>query len=319
MWKSLGAIFGGLLIVSATGSPSFSGDIFQGGGPRSTDCLAVFQVPAADAIVGKRLVCTDGDPTCDSDGVVNGQCAFSVGICSNYSGGDRCDRQGLRQITVEDAEDDGSREFDPDFQALQSLADAFFEFPEELDERCMPLSTVLVPVDGPRRGGSCRTGRKTVRLRSRSIYVGGESVLDRDQLRLSCRPARGGCDEKIFFDGTFDRIQRQILDKGCAVGGCHDSESTAGGLLLETGAAYGELVGMEPGNGAARAAGLLLVAPGDPDRSFLLRKLTGSLSPGFGGRMPDDGPRIPRHLRVLVQDWIAEGALADGWLDDPAG
>ena len=35
--------------------------------------------------------------------------------------------------------------------------------------------------------------------------------------------------------------------------------------------------------------------------------------------MPDDGPRIPRHLRVLVQDWIAEGALADGWLDDPAG
>lgn len=325
MWKPLAADWGILAgsvafailgFVGPSESRADTGDIFPGGGPRRTDCLTVFQLPAAPSIVGKRLVCVDGDPACDTDGVVNGRCAFSIGLCTNYSGADRCDRQGVGSITVEDAEDDGSREFDPDFQALQSQADSFFDFPEELPDRCMPLSTVLVAVDGPRRGGNCRAGRKTIRVHSRSTYVGGQSVLDRDQLRLSCRPARDGCDEKLFFDSTFDRIQRQVFNQSCAVGGCHDSESTSGGLLLEIGASYQGIVGVEPLNGAARVAGLLLVAPGDVTNSFLMRKLTGSLGPGLGGRMPADGPRIPKHLRTLVQDWIVEGAFEDGWLGE---
>lgn len=323
MWKPKGSLIRGILVLASWGASSpvsgASGDIFAGGGPRRTDCLTVFQLPAAAAIVGKRLVCRDGDASCDDDGLVNGRCVFSIGLCANYSGEDRCDRQGVGWITVENAEDDGSRAFDPDFQAFQSQADAFFDFPEASPDLCMPLSTVMVPVDGPRRAGGCRAGRKTIRLNARSTYVDGQSVLDRDQLRLSCLPARDGCDEKLFFDSTFDRIQQQILDQGCAVGGCHDSESTSGGLLLETGASYMELVGAEPRNGAARAAGLLLVAAGDPGNSFLMRKLTGSLAPGFGGRMPADGPRIPQHLRRLLEEWITKGALEEGWLSDSTG
>ena len=318
MWKPA-RIF--CLIFAALCLPeeAVSADVFAGGGPRRTDCLTVFDVPAASQIVASRLVCVDGDPGCDADGEVNGRCVFEVGLCANYTGNPGCDRSGVRWITVADAEDDGSREFDPDFQALQLQADAFFDFPEEASDRCMPRSTVIVPVDGPRRGGSCRTGRKTVRLQSRSTFQAGSSVVDRDRLRLSCRPAPAGCDEKLFFSSSFDRIQRQVFNQGCAVGGCHDSESTAGGLLLEIGASYPGLVDTEPLNGAARAAGLLLVDAGDPENSFLLRKLEGTLAPGFGGRMPADGPRIPGHLRELVREWIVSGSPENGWLDDPAG
>src|SRR2546429_6309599 len=42
---------------------------------------------------------------------------------------------------------------------------------------------------------------------------------------------------------------------------------------------FRSLVGVPPSNGAALAAGLLRVAPGDPDRSFLLWKLEGTLGP----------------------------------------
>ena len=321
MWKPVGIFCLVLGALWASREAVASPDIFAGGGPGRTDCLTVFDLPAASQIVARRLVCEDGDPACDSDGEINGQCVFSIGLCLNYSGSSRCDRTGVRWITVADAEDDGSREFDPDFQALQLQADAFFDFPEESVDRCMPRSPVIVPVDGPRRGGSCRTGRKTVRVQSRSTYQSGQSVLDRDRLRLSCRPAPQGCDEKLFFTSSFDRIQRQIFNQSCAVGGCHDSESasTAGGLLLEMGASYPGLVDVPPFNGAARAGGLLLVDTGDPENSFVLHKLEGTLAPGFGRRMPADGPRIAGHLRALIREWIASGAPEDGWLDDAAG
>ncbi len=315
MLRSIGIFMwfiGALWLPDTTGAQ----DVFAGGGPRRTDCLTVFDVQAASRIVGRRLVCRDGDPDCDTDGVVNGRCVFSVGLCVNHTATPGCDRSGVRWVTVLDAEDDGSREFDPDFQALQLQAEAFFDFPEEAPDQCMPRSSVIVPVDGPRRGGRCRTGRKTVRVESRSTFEQGQSVLDRDRLQLSCRPAPDGCDEKLFFSSSFDRIQRQVFNQGCAVGGCHDSESTAGGLLLEFGASYEGLAEVAPLNGAARAAGLLLVDPGDPENSFLLGKLEGGLGAGFGGRMPADGNRIPGHLRDLIRDWILADAPEQGWLDD---
>ena len=47
-----------------------------------------------------------------------------------------------------------------------------------------------------------------------------------------------GCDpQTLFTGGTFDRIQRQVFNQNCALSGCHDSQSQAGDLLLETGAA----------------------------------------------------------------------------------
>ena len=91
---------------------------------------------------------------------------------------------------------------------------------------------------------------------------------------------------------------------------CHGA-GNAGGMTLAAGAAYANLAGVPPSNGAALAAGLLRVAPGDPDRSFLLRKLEGTLGPDEGQPMPRVGSQLPPALIDLVRRWIAAGAPAD--------
>jgi hypothetical protein len=64
-------------------------------------------------------------------------------------------------------------------------------------------------------------------------------------------------------------------------------------------------------NPAAQAAGLLRVAPGDPNDSFLLRKLTGAVGGAEGSPMPFGGARLSRSSIDLVRRWIAAGASAD--------
>lgn len=289
-------------------------DTVAGGGLRQSDCLSVFQTLPGARLRGRRLICTDGDPSCDEDGEVDGICSIALGVCLNASGLGRCSSPGVAWLTVEHAADDGDSLFDPDFQALQARIDAKADFPEHAEDVCTALSLFRVPVDGPRRAGSCRAGRKTIRLDARSVFTQGRQLRDRDRLHLVCRPAAQGCDAELFFAGTFDRIQQQIFDQRCATGACHDSESMAGGLLLERGAAYSSLVGGLPSNGSAAAAGLLYVTPSDPGASFLWRKLAGGLAPGFGARMPSGESRLPAHLRKLVEAWILAGAPAAGWV-----
>ncbi|MEO2167604.1 MAG: hypothetical protein ABGY42_05700 [bacterium] len=289
-------------------------DTIAGGGLRRSDCLSVFTTPAGADLRGRRLICTDGDPSCDSDGVVDGVCSMAVGVCLNAAGMERCTSPGVAWVSVAHADDDGDRLFDPDFQALQARIDAKSDFPERETNVCTAPSLFRVSVDGPLRSGSCRTGRKTIRLDARSVFTEGHWVRDRDRLQLVCRPAPEGCDATLFFASTFNRIQEQVFDQRCATGGCHDSESTAGGLLLEQGASYTSLVGAIPNNGSAAAAQLLRVAPADPDRSLLLQKLSGELPSEFGARMPSGERRLPVYLRDLISDWIRDGAPATGWV-----
>src|SRR5262245_42898321 len=56
-----------------------------GGGPAKTDCLVEFDGLAPASADAKRLVCEDGDPTCDTDGSVNGSCRFLVRACFNVA------------------------------------------------------------------------------------------------------------------------------------------------------------------------------------------------------------------------------------------
>ena len=76
-------------------------------------------------------------------------------------------------------------------------------------------------------------------------------------------------------------------------------------------ASYGQLVGVTATNPAAQAPGLLRVVPGDPERSFLVRKLEGSLAAGEGEPMPRVGMTLSPALLDLVRRWIAAGAPAD--------
>ena len=87
---------------------------------------------------------------------------------------------------------------------------------------------------------------------------------------------------------------------------CHGN---SGGLRLEPANAYAELVGVATSNTACNT--LVRVAPGAPDQSSLIRKMTGTTC---GDRMPraeptyfDDNPG----LVVRVRSWILAGALND--------
>jgi hypothetical protein len=61
-----------------------------GGGPKNADCLLEFN-PAGGTVLGGgakgKLRCTDGDPTCDRDGQVNGECTFGVSLCVGNADG----------------------------------------------------------------------------------------------------------------------------------------------------------------------------------------------------------------------------------------
>jgi hypothetical protein len=57
--------------------------LIPGGGGAVTDCVTEWTVrgAAVDPPSLTTFSCTDGDPTCDGDGVVNDLCLFSLGIC----------------------------------------------------------------------------------------------------------------------------------------------------------------------------------------------------------------------------------------------
>ena len=108
---------------------------------------------------------------------------------------------------------------------------------------------------------------------------------------------------------TFAQIQDEILTPSCATRFCHSQQARSGGLVLEAGVAWDNLVGAEPTLAAARAAGWTRVTPFEPEQSFLLVKLTQPTSATYGARMPLVGAPLSDEQVALIQGWIAAGAM----------
>jgi hypothetical protein len=310
-------------LVLAAATPA-AGTVVGGGGSSRTDCLVVLDAPVnVPARSPRHVRCTDGDPACDADGAVNGVCELRIAVCANSTyNAARCTPPGVRTIVVRHAEDNGDPKFDPDFQALQSRIESQIDPPSGDLDRCTTAAAIRVPIEGP-FAGKCGKGRKLLRIDSESVVVQGRFLKDRDAIRLTCDPVvPQGCDPQLLYTGTFDRIQRQIFNRSCAVSGCHDSQSfnQSGGLLLETGSSRPSLVNVVPSNGAAQAAGwkrvtVLDPSTGDPDTSFLVRKVNGDFpGAGFGDRMPRVGRRLDAELRDVITRWVAAGAPETGWV-----
>lgn len=320
----LGALVVGLA-ASVASAPAQALTV-GGGGSRLSDCLGAFEVEAnAPSTRPRNVLCVDG-AACDEDGTVNGVCAISVAYCANSTQLPECNLQGVAEITVDHANDDGiDPEFDPQLQALQSRIDNVVNPPSTTTDECSLATTFRIPVNGPMGSRNrCNKGRKQIIVTTLSTVIQGKFYRDRDKLTLTCLPsdAANGCDPQTFYSSTFDRIQRQILDQSCATATCHDSQSVAGGLLLETGAAHSNLVGFVPINGPAADAGWRRVdvtAPGvgSLETSFLYRKIMGDLpDDSYGLRMPRGEPRLDQSLREVLRIWIENGApdASGGWL-----
>lgn len=122
----------------------------------------------------------------------------------------------------------------------------------------------------------------------------------------------------------FSEIVDTIFRPSCATSFCHDAQGAAfsGNLDLRAAEAYAHLVGVISAREAAAADGLLRVKPGDPDNSFLIRKVcpadigaplcSGTALPSaYGGRMPLVGSSLSAAKIEALRAWILRGAPND--------
>jgi hypothetical protein len=128
------------------------------------------------------------------------------------------------------------------------------------------------------------------------------------------------CDENLSsiagpdtpdLEPTFSSVRQDILTlgdpsgrRGCTT--CHtlNNRPTPAGLLnMDVGAVYAALVNVP----SRLKPGETLVIPGDPDNSYLIKKLEGR--PGInGGRMPLNGPYLSPGQIAIIRRWIELGA-----------
>lgn len=310
--------------LAASGVSSALAETLGGGGSSKTDCVVTFELPGANKPAPpkapKAIDCVDGDPACDGDGLRNGECVFPLQLCVNSTvpSLSKCTPDSVDSVVVDHAIDDGSdKRFDTDFQALQSRTDGL-GLPSS-SASCTISSAITVQLRGPDASNVMKKSLKKLRVRAQGS-TSSASARDTDNIKFTCRPEGDAVYAPTdLYTGTFDRINKQVFQQSCAVSACHDSESSAGGLILLSGAAYSNIVNVPPANGTAAGDMLLRITPGDQDASFLYRKIEGSLSAGYGSRMPLGRPALSPELIEIVGLWIiGDGTLgaapASGWV-----
>lgn len=131
--------------------------------------------------------------------------------------------------------------------------------------------------------------------------------------------ASASCDEKLSsitgptpnLAPTLSSIQTNIFSVTDSSGRlactqCHSDQgrnATGPGLVLLEGRSYQQLVGV----GSVGRPGATRVIPGDPDNSYLVRKLEGREI--NGERMPrGNGPFLSEGQMLVIRKWIQDGA-----------
>ena len=201
--------------------------------------------------------------------------------------------------------------------------------PTGTDEVLLHGANVLVQSGCPATRARVKAKRKDTVVRARWPACGtnGARRLEARIDAATCATMRGavfaGKSRREFVafrqaagnavGGTFAAIQERIFTaRGCTVTSCH-GPLPAVGLDLRPGAAYPSLVDVAAAN---PTAGGLRVSPGDPDASFLSRKLHGRLLFGEGAMMPLLGRPLTALELEVVDAWIRAGAPASGVVRD---
>ncbi len=104
---------------------------------------------------------------------------------------------------------------------------------------------------------------------------------------------------------TLEKDVQPFFNTSCVM--CHIPGVANGEMILEEGDAFKALVNAK----ATGAKGQLRVVPGQPDQSYLLRKLKGTHKDvnGAGERMPMGGAQVSDATLATIAQWIADGAL----------
>ena len=107
------------------------------------------------------------------------------------------------------------------------------------------------------------------------------------------------------LEPTLSSIQTNILNTNCALSGCHNGtgSSLPGSMDLRQGVAFSSIVGAD----SEQRPALNRVEPGDPDASYLVRKIQGG--PDItGARMPFGRANLTQAEIDVIREWISSGA-----------
>lgn len=105
---------------------------------------------------------------------------------------------------------------------------------------------------------------------------------------------------------TLTRVQAEVFTPSCALSGCHLGADAPFGLDLSAGQAHGSAVGVR----SSEVPDLFRIEPGNPDASYLVRKIEGG--PDLvGSRMPLGRAPLSDAAIALVRAWIDAGARRD--------
>jgi hypothetical protein len=101
----------------------------------------------------------------------------------------------------------------------------------------------------------------------------------------------------------FQSIQDNVFTPICTQ--CHIGAGAPQGLQLDEAHSYALLVGIP----SAEQPNVLRVSPGNPDDSYLVRKLEGPSAGISGGQMPLNQDPLAQSTIDAIRQWITNGAL----------
>ena len=111
----------------------------------------------------------------------------------------------------------------------------------------------------------------------------------------------------VVLGPTLDQIQAAVFTPSCATSTCHSNGAQAAGLALgDADTSFLELVGQFSNQNGQSA--VMLVAPNDPDSSYLIRKLENTAGI-TGAQMPLNAAALPQADIDVIRQWILDGAM----------
>ncbi len=170
-------------VVWAVSPPSCA---ITGGGAPATDCHAEFAAPRLrlnfppyDPTAPKprrEVRCFDGDPLCDLDGAVNGECLFDVDICLHNEDPalPSCAVADVTKVTI------ANPMRDPDLKSLQQAINTLLPATTNV---CTNGQTLRVPAKKP---PGAQAGRRTKPRKIVRVDTETSSGTDVDRLILGC-------------------------------------------------------------------------------------------------------------------------------------
>jgi hypothetical protein len=110
----------------------------------------------------------------------------------------------------------------------------------------------------------------------------------------------------VALGPTLDQIQGAIFSPDCATSGCHNATTMAAGLsLANADTSFAELV--DEFSNQVGQQNVKLVEPGNPDASYLIRKMENAA--GITGDVMPPAQALPQSEIDVIRQWITDGAV----------